>query len=150
MGMERVASLVPTATESPSPSRTNTPSGPLPPTWKAAFSERMRALFRQAWTSQWSTPAEYERLLADYAAVLSKLTAEQIRAGLDACIGRTYPPNPSEFYGLSMAAKTPTCRAHQPYRALPKPPVDPAAVVNHLADLRAALRRDEYLPRRSA
>ena len=99
--MHRAANLLPTATGIPSPSPTTTQSAPLPPSWQAAFSERMRALFRQAWTSQWSTAAEYERLLADYAAVLARLTPEQIRVGLDACLGRTFPPSPSELYGPS-------------------------------------------------
>lgn len=148
--MEAIASLLQTATGTPSPSPTPTPKPPLPPAWKAAFSERMRALFRQAWTSQWSSPGEYERLLADYAAVLERLTPEQIRNGLDACVGRTYPPNPSEFYGLASTAKAPAPAAHRLYKALPRPPTNPEAVVNHLADLRAALRHDEYLPRGSA
>jgi hypothetical protein len=110
----------------------------------------MRSLFRQAWTSQWSTPAEYERLLADYTAMLARLTPEQIRAGLDACIGRTYPPNPSEFYGLATAKTTPKVAAHQPYKALPKPQRSRQEVANVFADLRAALRNDDYLPRDAA
>jgi hypothetical protein len=144
--MEPIANLLPNATGKPSPSPTTTPTELLPPSWKAAFSERMRSLFRQAWTSQWSTPAEYERLLADYTAMLARLTPEQIRAGLDACVGRTYPPNPSEFYGLATAKTSPTTASHQPYKALPKPPRDPAKTAERFADLRAALRRDEYLP----
>jgi hypothetical protein len=97
----------------------------------------MRSLFRQAWTAQWTTSDEYERLLADYAAVLAKLTPEQIRAGLDACIGRTFPPSPSEFAGLARQSRAP---AHRPYRALPRPAADPQTARAHLADLRAALR----------
>ena len=110
----------------------------------------MRSLFRQAWTSQWATPDEHERLLADYSAMLAKLTPEQIRAGLDACVGRTYSPNPSEFYGLATAKTAPKVAAHQPYLRLPKPPRDSAKTAERFADLRAALRRDEYLPRDAA
>jgi hypothetical protein len=82
--------------------------------------------------------------------VLAKLTPEQIRAGLDACVGRTFPPHPSEFYQLATADKASKIPAHQPYRALPRPPRDPETARNHIADLRAALRRDEYLPRDAA
>jgi len=85
--------------------------------------------------------------LADYATVLAKLAPEEIRAGLEACVGRVYPPHPSEFFALAKAAKPPTTApAHQPYKALPKPPRDPAKTAERFADLRAALRRDEYLP----
>jgi hypothetical protein len=101
----------------------------------------MRSLFRQAWTSQWSTPAEYERLLADYAAMLAKLTPEQIRTGLDACVGRTYPPNPSEFFGLATAKTAPKVAAHQPYKALPKPQADITEVRAAFASLRETILR---------
>ena len=148
--MEPIASLLPNVTGKPSPSPTTTPTELLPPSWKAAFSERMRSLFRQAWTSQWSTPAEYERLLADYTAMLARLTPEQIRTGLDACVGRTYPPNPSEFYGLAVAKTAPTTAAHQPYKALPKPKRSRDDMANVFADLRAALRQDQSLPRDAA
>ena len=148
--MEPIASLLQNVTGKPSPSPTTTPNAPLPPTWKAAFSERMRSLFRQAWTSQWSTPAEYERLLADYGAVLARLTPEQIRAGLDSCVGRTYPPNPSEFYGLAAAKAVAKVAAHQPYKALPKPKRSREDIANVFADLRAALRQDQYLPKDAA
>ena len=110
----------------------------------------MRSLFRQAWTSQWTTQDEHERLLADYAAVLARLTPEQIRAGLDACVGRNYPPNPSEFYGLAKAKTAPPTAAHQPYKALPKPKRSRDDMANVFADLRAALRQDQYLPRDAA
>ena len=147
--MEHIGNLLQTATASPSPS--STPPSPIAPrAWALGFSERMRSLFRQAWTSQWSTPEEHERLLADYSAMLTKLTPEQIRAGLDACIGRTYPPNPSEFYGLATAKTTPKVAAHQPYKALPKPQRSRQEVANVFADLRAALRNDDYLPRDAA
>jgi hypothetical protein len=82
--------------------------------------------------------------------MLAKLTPEQIRAGLDACIGRTYPPNPSEFYGLATAKTAPKVAAHQPYKALPKPRRSRDDMANVFADLRAALRRDDYLPRDAA
>ena len=140
--MEPIASLLPSATGEPSPSPTTTPAEPLPPTWKAAFSERMRSLFRQAWTSQWSTPAEYERLLADYAAMLARLTPEQIRAGLDDCVGRTYPPNPSEFYGMATKTEPAPSAAHKPFKALPRPPRDPAKTAERFAAVRAALHQN--------
>jgi hypothetical protein len=110
----------------------------------------MRSLFRESWTAKWSTPDEHERLLADYAAMLAKLTPEQIRAGLDACVGRTYPPNPSEFFGLATAKATPKVAAHQPYKALPKPKRSRDEMAGYFADLKAAIRRDEYLPRDAA
>ena len=82
--------------------------------------------------------------------MLAKLTPEQIRAGLDACVGRTSPPNPSEFYGLAKAKTAPPAAAHQPYKALPKPRRTRDDMAGVFADLRAALRQDQYLPRDAA
>ncbi len=137
--MRHVHDQLQSATGSAPPSPTSTPERPLPPSWQAAFSERMRSLFRQAWTSQWSTPAEYERLLGDYAAMLAKLSPEEIRAGLDACVGRTYPPNPSEFFGMAKTATKAVPAAHQPYKRLPRPAPDPAVASQRFATIRAAL-----------
>jgi hypothetical protein len=147
--MEHIGKLLQTATVSPSPS--STPQSPTAPrAWALGFSERMRSLFRQAWTSQWTTADEHERLLADYSAMLAKLTPEQIRTGLDACIGRTYPQNPSEFYGLASAREAPKTAAHQPYKSLPKPRRGREDIAGVFADLRAALRQDQYLPKDAA
>ena len=146
--MEPIAKLLQTATATPGASSA-TPSPTVPRSWGLAFCERMRTLFRESWTAKWSTPADFEQLLADYVAVLAKLTPEQIRTGLDACVGRTFPPNPSEFFGLATTT-TQTAPAHRPFKSLPKPPRDPALKEARMADLRAALRRDEYLPRNAS
>jgi hypothetical protein len=72
--------------------------------------------------------------------MLAKLSPEEIRAGLDACVGRTYPPNPSEFHGMAKAATKAIPAAHQPYKRLPRPAPDPGVASQRFATVRAALQ----------
>lgn len=74
--------------------------------------------------------------------MLARLTPEQIRAGIDACVGRVYPPNPSEFYGLATKTEAAPTAAHKPFKALPRPPRDPAKTAERFAAVRAALQQD--------
>jgi hypothetical protein len=99
-------------------------------------------MFREAWTSKWSTPADYERLLDDYAVVLEKLTVTEIRNGLDRTLGRQFPPSPSEFFALARERDR-THGSHRRFRALPRPPRDPEDVRARIADVRKALTRQE-------
>ena len=139
--MEHIGKLLQTVTAEPTRSPTSTPETLLPKSWRAAFHQRMRSLFHECWTAKWSSPAEFERLMDDYAAMLAKLKPEQIRAGLDACVGRTYPPNPSEFFGLATKTEPAPSAAHKPFKALPRPPRDPAKTAERFAAVRAALRQ---------
>jgi hypothetical protein len=116
--MEHIGKLLQTATASPSPS--STPQSPtVPRAWALGFSERMRSLFRESWTAKWSTAAEFEQLLADYSIVLSRLTPDQIAFGIDKCLGRSFPPNPSEFYGLASQYEAPRPERPVPCNPLP-------------------------------
>lgn len=138
--MEPVANLLPTATNGQTPS-TNKPSPSLPRSWVVAFSERMRQMFREAWTSKWSNSESYNQLLDDYAEALARLTPDEIRAGLESTLGRDYPPSPSEFVGIARAQKARA--AHKPFKALPRPPRDLGTAKRQIALLRAALGAED-------
>lgn len=99
----------------------------------------MRSLFRESWTAKWSTVDEFELLIADYSAVLSRLSAEQIAHGIDQCLGRSFPPNPSEFYGLAMTYSAPRKEGPLPCHSLPALPA-PEERKAKVALLKAAIR----------
>jgi hypothetical protein len=126
-------------------------SQPMPATdgpsrWVAELFAKLAVQYGRRFLSLFDSDAAKELALREWSRVLDGVDPNTVDAYL---LRRdpTYPPDVMEIRG---ACKPPRVAAHQPYRALPRPPRNPDTARNHLADLRAALRRDEYLPRDAA
>ena len=131
---------------SSSPGRPPMPSTDGPALWVVQLFAALTVQYGRRFLSLFDSDAAKTLALAEWSRVLDGIDP----AAVDAYLLRrdpTYPPDVMEIRAACRPAKVP---AHQPYRALPRPPRDPETARNHIADLRAALRRDEYLPRDAA
>ena len=82
----------------------------------------MRELYREKWSAKVSTHELFQQVVSDYGKVLAKLTPEEIKKGLNACLEQfDYPPTPADFY---KAARIKHTASHTLFKALPKPPVN--------------------------
>ena len=110
--------------------------------WVAELFAALTVQYGRRFLSLFDSDAAKELALREWSRVLDGIDPQDVHAYL---LRRdpTYPPDAME---IRAACKPRKVASHQPYKALPKPPRDPAKTAEHFADLRAALRRDEYLP----
>lgn len=77
--------------QAPSPS-----PEPLPLSWIERLFRRLEGLYGRSWAAQWDGLPR-EEVQAVWAAELAGYAADELRAGVDACRRRPYPPTLPEF-----------------------------------------------------
>lgn len=77
-------------------------------------------MYREKWTSRLTTDEDFKQVVKDYGSVIEKLTGEEIKRGLDACLGKfDFPPTPADFYRVAKHNDDPASGVNgQAYRIL--------------------------------
>ena len=105
-----------------------------------ALFARMRGIYTQKWTDQWSTPQELEASMREWSEALDGITAEQMKRGISKCRETMdWPPTPSQFLKAAGVGSS-GAPAHKAYKALPPPKCNPATARRQLAAMKAATR----------
>ncbi len=114
--------------------------------WMPRLFAKLQARYGNRWSSQWPTEEMREAAIREWSEVLRDVDPHKIKAFLDH-YNSEWPPCAAEIRAVCKPA---THAAHQPYKALPKPKRSRDEMAGYFADLKAAIRRDEYLPRDAA
>lgn len=122
------------------------PSTETPARWVAELFAALTVQYGRRFLSLFDSDAAKELALREWSRVLDGIDPKAV----DAYLLRRNPTYPPDAMEIRAACKPAKVAAHQPYKALPKPPRDRDAMTGYFADLRAAIRRDEYLPRDAA
>jgi len=96
---------------------------------------RMTEMYGHLWVSAYGdVPSEL------WAKAVARLSNDQIKMGLEACLYRddNYPPNLPTFLKLCKPVYVPLC--HRLFKKLPQPECDPNVVRSNLKLMRQALK----------
>ncbi len=122
------------------------PSTDGPTRWVAELFAALTVQYGRRFLSLFDSDAAKELALREWSRVLDGIDPQAV----DAYLLRRDPTYPPDAMEIRSACKPAKVAAHQPYKALPKPRRSREDMANVFADLRAALRHDDYLPRDAA
>ena len=113
------------------------PSTETPARWVAELFAALTVQYGRRFLSLFDSDAAKELALREWSRVLDGVDPKAV----DAYLLRRNPTYPPDAMEIRAACKPAKVAAHQPFKALPKPPRDPAKTAERFAAVRAALQR---------